>query len=55
MKRTIYVDQKRLIFFFNHFAILFIPSEMVTKENPRKSPSEPPNSANKEVKGYRST
>ena len=45
------VAQKSFIFLFNHFARLFVPSEMVTKENPRKRPSEPPNSASKEVKG----
>ena len=50
-----YVDQKSLTFFFIQIARVFIPSEMVTKENPRKRPRQPPNSANKEVKGYRST
>ena len=43
--------QKRLMFFLRAAAILLIPSEMVTKEKPRKSPRQPPNSASKEVKG----
>ena len=40
-----------MIFFFSQIARLFIPSEIVTKENLRKRPREPPNSASKEVKG----
>ena len=43
--------QKQLIFFLIHAVVPFKPFQMVTKENPQKRPSDPPNSANKEVKG----
>jgi len=43
--------QNSLIFFFSQTARPSSPSDMVMKEKPRKSPRQPPNSANKEVKG----
>ena len=43
--------QKLFTFFLNHIAKVFAPSDTVTKENPRKSPRQPPNSASREVKG----
>ena len=49
--RELSVDQKKLMLLLNHRARLLNPSEIVTKENPRKSPRQPPNSANKEVNG----
>ena len=49
--RELSVDQKKLTFLLNQIARLLNPSEIVTKENPKKRPRDPPNSANKEVKG----
>ena len=45
------LNQKLLIFLFIHAGTSFNPSQMVRNENPQKRPSEPPNSANKEVNG----
>ena len=51
LRWSFFLNQILLMFFFNQIARLLTPSEMVTKENPRKSPRQPPNSASREVKG----
>ena len=48
-------NQKCVTFFLIHVGILFKPSQIVTKEKPQKSQSDPPNSANNDVKGYKRT